>query len=240
MVSIFCFCILQFNSFSQTKPYTPYKDEEKFFASAGYGQGRSKWLSNVSNTNLYDQNGSLVNSTDGKFKIKNVTQDYRVEVMAPYGPVRLGLSIAFQNFYLDKLILNSNNGKVYIPFQENFRFDNVGFLMEYPLDFMKQSRFSFNVTSHVGYYGFSKVKSFNFFGGPYLGNTFYAGTGALIDYEVAKQYFLFISGNLEYKRFHNSSKELPTLITHNIYTASWMLGLRVNLYDFKFLKRIKE
>ena len=223
---------------AQKDKYHSTPHNQKYFASLGYGQGRAHWNSEVSQTDLYDGKGTIVNKDDLKFKIRNVSQNLTLNGMAPYGDFRLGLDISFEYFYLDKLILNNpkSTTKYYVPFNENFRFDKVTFLVEYPFDFLTESPFSFNLQGRIGYYGFSKVKSINFFGGPYLGNTYLLNLGGVIDYEVFPHYFLFAQFTGEFKNFRNDSRELPTVIRHKIFSAYWTTGIRINMYDIKFLK----
>lgn len=239
-VLAFCFFILNNSSIAQSRPYQPSKHQEKYFASFFYGEGRAKWISDVSYTDLYNSDGNIIKEgTDAfKFKIKNTSKTYGLDVAAPYGPVRLGLGINFEEFYLDKILLNSTSNKAYLPFNESFRFDKLSFTVEYPLPFTHEKRYSLNLNSRLGYYGFSKVKSYNFFGGPYLGNTFFGGIGCLMDFEIVPRYYFFINVYGEYKHYRNSGRELPSVVIHRIFTGSVQAGIRINMFEYDFVKRI--
>ncbi|MCC7050468.1 MAG: hypothetical protein IT239_01640 [Bacteroidia bacterium] len=228
------------NGYSQGRPYQPVKHSEKYFASFYYGEGRARWVSNVSYTDLYNPDGQLIEPSSIKtnFKIRNTSKTYGLDVSAPYGPLRLGLGIGFENFFLDKIILSSTSNKAYLPFNESFRFNKIGFTTEYPLPVFKEKRVSLNLLARTGYYGFNSVKSYNFFGGNYLGNTLFAGLGILGDIEIVPRYFLFIVLNGDYKYYRNSAKEMPSIIRHHIYTGSIQAGLRINMYEYEFVKRI--
>jgi hypothetical protein len=234
------FVTISYNLFAQKKSYQPVKHQEKYFASFYYSDGRARWVSDVSYTDLYNSEGKLINSANQSinFKIKNYSKGYGLDVAAPYGPLRLGLGINFENFYLDKIILTSTGGKAYLPFNENFRFDKIMFNIEYPLPWFTESRFSVNALGRLGYYGFSKLTSYNFFGGPYLGNTFLSSVGILADVEVVPRYYLFFVLNGEYKHYRNSGKEMPSVIIHRIFTGSAQIGLRINVFEYDFVRRI--
>ncbi len=237
---ITAFCFFYNNSLlAQRKASQPTKHSEKYFISGSYGQGRAHWVSEISNADLYNPDGTLIKNTgDLNFKIQNRSELYHFNVYAPYGPVRLGLGLGFESFFLDKLVINTNGVKSYLPFMENFRFDKIGFLTEYPLPVFKESKVSLNANTAFGYYGFSRVKSFNFFGGPYLGNTFFINLGTLLDFEIIPHYYIFLQVQGEFKRFRNNSNENPTTIIHKIYSANVQAGLRINLYDYDFFKKL--
>lgn len=240
MVLAFCVICITGHIFGQKKAYQPAKHQEKYFASFYYGEGRARWISDVSFTDLYNSDGNVINkgTEELNFKIKNTSKSYGLDVSAPYGPVRLGLGINFEEFYLDKIILNATSNKAYLPFNESFRFDKLCFTTEYPLPFSNNKRYSVNLNSRIGYYGISKVKSYNFFGGPYLGNTIFGGIGVLTDIELAPRYYFFVNLYGEYKHYRNNGEELPSIIIHRIFTGSVQAGIRINMFEYDFVKRI--
>lgn len=219
---------------AQTTGYYQALDRKykKYFVGVSYGVGTANWYSNLGSTELYDINGSVIRSGDMRFKAKNSTKALNLEVSAPVSRVRIGLGVSFENFYLDKLDIVSNtpgaDGAV-IVYDESFRFEKFYSQIEVPFSFTTTKPYSFGFKGNIGYFGFSGVKHFNFFGDEHQARTFFTNLGLVGDYKILTHSYFYINPSFEYKYFHNAMSEAPSEIVHNIFSFSIMAGIRFDV-----------
>ena len=228
------FAACTFGALAQTTGYYQTLDRKfkKYFVGISYGIGTASWYSNLGNTELYDKNGSVIRSGDMRFKAKNSTDLLNLEVSAPLAKIRVGLGVSFENFYLDKLTISSNtpgaDGAI-IVYDESFRFEKFYMQVETPFKFDTEKPYSFGFKGHIGYFGFSGVKHFNFFGDEHEARTFFTNLGLVGDYKILSHTYFYINPSCEYKYFRNSPAEAPSEIKHNIVSFSIMGGLRFDV-----------
>lgn len=219
------------NSYAQTKTsYKPQAHEKKYFISLSGSYAQAKWKSSIDGTPLYNGKGNPITSGSFHFNAKNITTATNIEVLAPVSVVRLGLGICFENFKLDRLIVQQNGNTLYYPFFESFRMDKITLSCEYPLPlkFTEKSRFTIDAVAKGGYFGFVNVKSVNLFGGPYIPRSFFTGLGLMVDCEVIEHIYLFVTPYYEFKFFSNSPQESPQIIKHHINSLGLNFGIRYN------------
>lgn len=221
-------------AFAQTTGYYQTLDRKfkKYFVGVSYGAGTASWFSNLGSSELYDNNGVVIRSGDMRFRAKNPTRMLNLEVSAPVMAVRLGLGVSFENFYLDKLTLHSNtpgaDGAI-VVYDESFRFEKFYGQVEVPFNFETNKSYSFGFKGHIGYFGFSGVKHFNFFGDEHLARTFFTNLGLVGDYKILSHTYFYLNPAFEYKYFKNSPEEAPSEIKHNIFSFSISGGLRFDV-----------
>lgn len=230
----FLIAVTAFGAVAQTTGYYQTLDRKfkKYFVGIAYGAGSANWFSNLGSTELYDNNGSVIRSGDMRFRAKNSTGILNLEVSAPVSKVRLGLGVSFENFYLDKLTVLSNtpgaDGTIII-YDESFRFEKFYAQVEVPFKFDTDKSYSFGFKGHIGYFGFSGVKHFNFFGDEHEARTFFSNAGLVGDYRILAHTYFYINPSFEYKYFRNSPVEAPSEIVHNIISLSFVAGLRFDV-----------
>ncbi len=205
---------------------------KKYFVGGTVGAGYATWISNMGSTELYDKDGTIIISGDIRFKAHNSTKLMNIEVSAPIMKVRFGLGICFEDFFLDKLALRSNTpsaDKSIIIFDERFRFEKFYTQIEVPFKFDTDKPYSFSFKGHLGYFGYSGIKRFNFFGERALAHTFFTTLGLVADYRIFSHTYIYINPNFEYKFFKNSNQDAPSNIRHNIFTFNMVGGLRFDV-----------
>jgi hypothetical protein len=228
------FAACSYSAMAQATGYYQTLDRKykKYFVGITYGVGTASWYSNLGNTELYDKNGSVIRSGDMRFKAKNSTDMLNLEVSAPVAKIRIGLGVSFENFYLDKLTISSNtpgaDGAI-IVYDESFRFEKFYLHVETPFKFDTDKPYSFGFKGHIGYFGFSGVKHFNFFGDEHEARTFFTNLGLVADYKILSHTYFYINPSCEYKYFRNSPAEAPSEIKHNIVSFSIVGGLRFDV-----------
>lgn len=205
---------------------------KKYFVGAGYGIGDAYWFSNMGSTELYDDKGEIIRSGDMRFNANNNTRILNLEIAAPVYKFRVGLGISFEDFYLDKLSIESNtataNGRVVI-FSEKFRFERFYAHVELPFKYDTDKPYSFSMKANVGYFGVSEIDHIKFFGEEHSSRTFFTTLGFIADYKLYSHSYFFINPTFEYKYFGNSPLDSPSEINHNIITFSAIIGLRFDV-----------
>lgn len=206
-------------------------DIKKYFVSASYGVGSATWYSDIKNSILYDKNGTILKSGDLKFSAKNPCSMWNYQVSFPVRNVRLGMGISFEEFFLDKIVLKSGNvgDGTFILFDESFRFDKFYATVEVPFFPESTKDYSFSFTGNLGYYNYTGIERFNFFGEEPLARMYLANTGLLADYKIFSHAYVFINPNFEFKYFQNNRFESPSDINHKILTYSIAGGIRVDV-----------
>lgn len=205
--------------------------QEKYFVAIGYGIGTARWNSNLDNSQLYDKYGAVIQSGYIRFKARNSTELLDLNVQFPLAKIRLGMGINFEKFYLDKLEITQSPGAdaTLILFDESFRFEKFFGQIEVPFWPESKSDFSLSGNGHIGYFGYSGVERFNFFGEEALAKTFFATIGFIADYRVYPHAYVYLHPYTEYKYFKNSPVENPSIIRHNILTYGITGGVRVDV-----------
>lgn len=207
--------------------------ERKYFVDAGYGLGTARWFSRIEESSLYQPTGNLLKTGNIKFRAKNNTASYHFAIMVPVKKIRLGLGICFEDFYLDKLEISSDNAikdsRNLLLFDEDFQFQKMFTQIEVPFNFESESKFSLNFNGHLGYYSFSGLGRMNFFGVSPLAQTFFMTAGIVADYKFYPHTYLFVYPNIEGKYFNNSRLELPSNIIHRIITGTVVAGVRIDM-----------
>jgi len=206
---------------------------KKYFISAGYGLGASQWFSNSGSSSLYDRDGNLIPSENGRFRASNASNCVNFEVGAPISKFRVGLGISFENNYLDELTLIGNsygsNGSKII-FDQTFGFEKMYAHFEAPLIVDQQKLYSLNFKGNIGFYGYSGGTAHEgFFGGSDLPSTFYTGAGLIADYKLTQHLYVFLNPLVEYQYFKNSSDYDYSKIVHNIISFSVIAGVRLDI-----------
>ena len=202
----------------------------KYFLGISYGPGTAWWHSSMSNSQIYDVNGGIVRSGNINFRAKNSTNTICVEGAVPVGRVRLGIGIDFDYYFLDKLKLTTpNQPDEYVLYPESFRFDKFFASCEIPFNFDSEKAWSVNLRAHVGYFGFSYVDHFSFFGEEALAKTFFGTLGVLTDLKLYPHAYVFFFPKFEYKLYDNNNSENPVQIKHHIFELSCMFGIRIDV-----------
>lgn len=205
-------------------------EDKKYFAGTAYGVGTATWFSRIANSELYDNNGGVIRSGDMKFKLRNPTRVLNLEVSAPITrKVMLGMGIGFEEYYLDKLVLDIPEGGGHVIFDESFRFDKIYLQALFPLQKLRSQNFSVSIKNYIGFFGYTGVSHLNFFGQDQLSRSFLSGAGVLADYKAFPHVYIYINPIAEYKYFNNSKLEHPATINHNIFTFSILGGIRVDV-----------
>jgi len=204
---------------------------KKYFATVSYGVGSATWYSDIKNSILYDKSGTILKSGNLKFTAKNPSSAWNFQVSFPVRNIRLGMGISFEEFYLDKIILKSGNAGDgnFILFDESFRFDKFYAAVEVPFAPESTKNYSFSATGNLGYYNYTGIERFNFFGEEPLARMYLANVGLLADYKIFKHTYFFINPNFEFKYFQNNRFESPSDINHKILTYSIAAGIRVDV-----------
>ena len=207
------------------------KKHKKYFVALGYGIGQAKWFSRFQNTDLLSTDGSVIETGNTTFQTQNAIKMLNLEVSFPVDRVRLGMGISFENFYLDKLYFTSPStiASNYIIFDDNIRFDKFYGMIEIPFNPETNKEYSFSMLGRLGYYGYNGLAHLGFFGQSALASTYLANVGFLADYELFTQTYVYVSPCLEFKYFRNNKNEEPSIIVHDIYSASIVFGIRVDL-----------
>ncbi len=228
---LLCFCCLE----GQSQGYFQRLEtkERKYFVDIGYGLGTARWYSRIQQSSLYQPTGNLLKSGDIKFRAKNNVACYHFAIMVPVKKIRLGLGICFEDFYLDKLEIESDNKlkdtKNLLLFDEDFQFQKMFAQIEVPFNYESTSKFSLNFNGHLGYYSFSGLGRMNFFGVSPLAQTFFTTAGVVGDYKIYPHTYVFLFPHLEAKYFNNSKLELPSNIVHRIITGTIVAGIRIDM-----------
>ena len=227
------FLFVSFFGFSQEGYFYHKKgDGDKYFVALGYGQGTAHWNSDFKSTEFYDKDGSVINRGDFKFAANSPTKHYEINVLAPIKHFRFGLGIAFEHHYLSQLKVYTKTGEEYLIFDESLRFDKIYLNTEIPFKYDSKKKYSFSWNFKCGWFGYTNVKRFNFIGEKPFPIAVLASTGITADYEVYPQVHVFAFPNIEYKYYSNSHTEAPVDITHRVFTASVLGGIRIDLGKF--------
>ena len=221
--------------FAQQSEYSYHpKKGEKYFIGLGYGLGTSHWNSVFKNTQFYDKDGSVIKSGDFKFQANSPTKHYDINVMVPIKRIRFGMGISFEYQYLSQLKIYSSNGDEFLIFDEGMRFDKIYLQAEVPFNFDTKKKYTMSWSFKAGSFGYTYVNRFNFLGDKPFPISILAAAGVVIDYEIYPQIYAFVLPNLEYKFYDNSHTDTPVQIIHNVFTASILAGIRVDLGKFYF------
>lgn len=208
-------------------------NKEKYMVSLGYGLGTARWHSDLTSSAIYDKNGAVITSGDLKFKAKNQTKQYDLNVMFPVENVRYGLGLGFETFYLNQINLqqavNANPSPASLLFDESFRFDKLYGQIEYIFFPESKSMFSVSANMHAGYFSFSGVQRINFFGSDAIARSLFLSVSPLGDVRVYSHTYLFVQPMFEYKNFKSQALDAPGIIKHNIITYSIIAGLRIDV-----------
>jgi len=205
---------------------------DKYLVALGYGAGTAYWHSKFESTEFYDKDGSVINRGSLKFSANSPTRHYDVNVLAPIKHFRLGLGISFENHFLAQLKLYGKGGDEYLIFDEKLRFDKIYLNSEFPIKYNPKKKYSFNLNVRAGWFGYSYLKRFNFIGEKPFPLAVLSAVGMTADYEIYPGVYAFAFPSLEYKLYSNSNAEAPVKIHHNVFTASIIGGLRVDLGAF--------
>lgn len=218
-------------------------NDKKYYVSASYGFGTSRWNSRFENTFLYNTDGSILRSGDLKMKASNPNYNYNFSVCFPVGEARLGAGICFEKFSMDKLKITSlsdsatssiNVPDSYVLFTENFWFNKVYIMLQKPFEFSVGKPYELDLVLDGGFYGYNGLHHLNFFGQDQIARTLFVNMGFLFDVHVMEATRIFIQPEVEYKYFHNNGNEYPSIIIHNIFTATLNFGVRVNIAELRF------
>lgn len=229
--------------FSQGVAYYRTADDKRYYVSASYGLGTSDWSSRFQNTYLYNTDGSVLEAGDMKVKATNPSFNYNFSVCFPIGTWRLGAGICFEKFSMDKLKVisisdttssSANLATSYVKFTESFWFNKVYGMLQRPFGFCTGKPYELDLAFCGGFYGYNGLHRLNFFGDDQIAKTLFCNVSVIFDYEVYPAWRIFIQPMAEYKYFHNNGNEYPSVIVHNIYTASFNFGLRVDMAKVKF------
>lgn len=198
---------------------------EKYFVAVSYGLGNASWNSKINTGSLYDTSGTEMFSGNINFKAKNAYKSINLDVLAPIGKISMGLGISFEDFFIQKIKINSNQ----YYFAEKFRFEKIYTQLEIPIDHFSNDFFTFNVKVQAGYYGFSYINHIDFFGSDINASVLFINTGILIDYKAFKHLYAFLIPICEYKYFRTNLTERPTVIIHNIFSYGIQFGIRFDV-----------
>jgi hypothetical protein len=232
LLSVIIGCCLSGTVFAQGSYFQANDREAQHFVGISYGMGSNFWFSKTENYNLFDPRGSMVVSGDSKLRARNISQQVQLETVVPISKkIRVGMGIAFEEFALYKMDVESDILNSTIPFVEVFRFDKVFAQFEMQVGILKQSQvFSFNANVKAGYYGFTSVKSTSLFGEDRIGKTYYGSMGMLVDANIFPRFYLYLLPQVEYKYFNNHRREHPHTISHNLLGYTFMVGLRYHVF----------
>lgn len=220
-------CFGQFSKHWYTQQKT---NKEKYFMSFGYGVGEANWYSTLSKTSIYDKTGSTVETGDFKFRAKNATTFWDVNILAPvHEYLRMGLGMSFERFYLTELRLKESvtSSKVII-YDETFRFDKIYAQFEGIFWPEAQKRFSLSANFRVGFFSFNNVDRINLFGDDALASSMFFTLSPVGDVQLYPGFYLFTQPMLEYKYFKNPAVDPGGVVVHNIFTYSAVIGLRID------------
>ncbi|MEW6467327.1 MAG: hypothetical protein AB1458_00295 [Bacteroidota bacterium] len=202
---------------------------DKYFVSLSVGMANASWKSSLGQAELRDKSGVIISSGDLSFSTKNTLNSVAIEAFAPVAKVRLGISIWFEYYFIDRLNINSPAGNYEILFDESFRFEKFSMSCEVPFKYENDAFWSLNAKAQIGYFGFSYVDHFSFFGDEALARTFWGGMGLIGDIKLYPHTYLFLYPNIEYKYYHNNRFEAPTEISHKVFSYGCMAGIRVDV-----------
>ena len=219
------FCAFVFQIKAQKPRLLHDGPDDKYFVSVAYGTGNASWISKLSRSSLYDTSGSELFTGNVHFDAKNTLSNLTVDVAAQVMQIRLGMGICFEEFYLEKIKINSIN----YAFSDKFTFSKLFAHAEIPLKKISGELFSFSIKSAGGFYSYYNVNHYNFFGVDAGGTTLFLNSGILADYKLFPHSYLFIQPVIEYKYFKNSKNESPSKIRHNIWSYFVMMGLRIDV-----------
>lgn len=233
IIFITCFVLSSLAGISQKGYFfNAKKTSEKYFVALGYGVGTAHWNSTFTSAEFYGKDGSVINDGDLKFVGNSPTKNYDVNVMAPVMGIRIGLGVNFEFHYLSQLKIYTKEGEDYLLFDEGLRFDKIYLQTEVPLFYNNDMKYSFSWNMKLGWFGYTNVKRFNFLGEKPFPISVMGSSGVVVDYEIYPRIYVFALPNLEYKLYDNSGQEAPVNIRHNVFSASILAGIRVDLGKF--------
>jgi hypothetical protein len=219
-----CFAQFRVNWYTQ-----PSKNCEKYFLSAGYGIGQAYWYSSLTQSSIYDKQGSTLETGTFKFRANNTTTFYDINVLCPIRNFRLGLGMNFEKFFLTRLeVRQSVTTSQVIIYDESFRFDKLFVQYEFPFWPDARKRFSLSANGRVGFFSFSNVDRINLFGSDAMANSMFFTLSPVADVQLYSGIYLFLQPFAEYKYFKNPAVDPGGSIVHNIWTYSAMIGIRID------------
>jgi len=202
---------------------------DKYFMGLSFGMANASWKSDLGAAELRDKNGILINSGDLTFSAKNASNSLALDASVPVAKVRIGIGIWFEYYFIEKLTIEAPAGNYDILFDESFRFEKFYLSCEVPFKYENDAIWSVNVKGQFGYFGFSYVDHFSFFGDEALARTFWTGLGILGDIRLYPHTYFFLYPNVEFKYYHNNRFEAPTEISHKVFSYACMAGIRVDV-----------
>jgi hypothetical protein len=234
--------ILSWCNVSAQGYYNANKDAKKYYLSFSYGMGKSWWASHMDNAYLYNIDGSVLRSGNLKITANNPNFNYNASVCFPLGRCRLGAGVCFEKYSMDKLKITSlsdtaaalNAPNSYVLFTENFWFNKIYAMFQRPFDFTVGKPVGLDFVFCAGFYGMDGLHHLNFFGDDNLAKTFFGNVSCILDYEFIENFRIFVQPMFEYKYFHNSGSEYPSIIVHNIFTGCLNVGIRADIGKLKF------
>ena len=185
----------------------------------------------MSNSQLYDKQGTIIKSGDIKLKAKNSTSLFHFDVSFPVARVRAGFGMCFEQIYLDKITVKSatGNGDNYIVFNETFTFEKLYVLLEVPFKPESVNKLSFSAKGNLGYFNYSGIQSLNFFGGDGVAQTFFMTVGIMGNLRIYPRLYAYLYPNFEYMDFKNANSSNNGQVNHKIITTAITGGIRFDV-----------
>jgi hypothetical protein len=216
-------------AFAQYRYHNSKKSYDKYFISASVGTGNAFWYSHMKNNFLLNKDGStLIGGDHIDFIAKNPTQFADINVLFPYGKIRYGFGLSFEEFFMDKLVITSQDNVIAL-LDDKFIFDKMYIQAEIPFYPNSKSPFSISGNFHLGYFGYHGSTRLNFFGGDHLAKSFFTTFGITADYKLYPRFYIFFMPLYEYKYYRSSAQDYPAYVAHNINTFCLSGGLRIDL-----------
>jgi hypothetical protein len=205
------------------------KSYDKYYIGASIGSGTAYWKSHMQNNNLLNKDGStLIGGSNIDFKAKNPTQFADINVLFPYKKIRYGFGLSFEQFFMDKLVITSQDNVIAL-LSDKFIFDKMYLQTEIPFFPNCKSPLSISGNVHLGYFGYHGTTRLNFFGGDHLAKSFFTALGVTVDYKLYPHCYVFLMPLYEYKYYRSSVQDYPSSIAHNINTLCISGGIRIDL-----------
>jgi hypothetical protein len=217
-------------AFAQQSYYhNPKKSFDKYYIGASVGSGTALWYSHMVNNNLLNKDGStLIGGSHINFTARNPTQFADINVLFPYQKIRYGFGLSFEEFFMDKLVITSQDNAIAL-LSDKFIFDKMYIQTEIPFFPMSKAPLSICGNVHLGYFGYHGSTRLNFFGGDHLAKSFFTTLGITVDYKLYPHCYVFLMPLYEYKYYRSSVQDYPSSIAHNINTFCFSGGIRIDL-----------
>ncbi len=220
---------LPIGSFAQQSSYYNAEKDHRYFFGLSAGKGVTDWYSRTEGYELVRRDGKKIVSGDHRLTAQSTYNSYEVEVLAPLKDVRVGMGIAFEEFVLYEIQVESPVFRDPISFVENFRFDMFFLQGEFPLSLLEHEDLALNVNVRGGYYGFTRVTSLSLFGERRLGATYFFNTGIVGTWNLADRFYLLLRPAFEFKHFDNARREPAGAIYHELLSYGMNFGVRAHL-----------